>query len=224
MKKAFVSWSGGKDCCLACYRVLNSVMDICCLLNMATEDGKRSRSHGLSKEVLKMQAEAIGLPLIQRMTTWDAYEEEFCKILLSLKEQGITDGVFGDIDLDEHRQWVERVCGKCGITPHLPLWMEDQSKLLQEFIDRGFKAVIVATDATVMGQEWLGRAVDASLVSDLDNTHKITPCGEAGEYHTLVTGGPFFKKDLAIVKAEKILRDKHWFLDVRSCKCTDKGV
>ncbi len=224
MKKAFVSWSGGKDCCLACYRAMNCGLDIRCLLNMATEDGMRSRSHGLSKEVLEMQAGAIGLPLIQRKTSWDGYEEEFCKVLIDLKEQGITDGVFGDIDLDEHRQWVERVCNKCGITAHLPLWMEDQSALLNEFISSGFKAIIVATDAGVMGEEWMGREVGLKFMSDLADTHKITPCGEAGEYHTLVTGGPLFKKELEVIGAENILRDNHWFLNIKSCGYKDKGV
>jgi uncharacterized protein (TIGR00290 family) len=224
MKKAFVSWSGGKDCCLAYYRAVDNGLDVRYLLNMATEDGMRSRSHGLSKDVLEMQAEAIGLPLIQGKATWDGYEEEFCKILMSLKEQGVTDGVFGDIDLDIHREWVERVCNKCGITAHLPLWMEDQSKLLKEFIDSGFKAVIVATDAVVMGEEWLGRRVDLHLMSDLAKTNKITPCGEAGEYHTLVTGGPLFKKELELVSAEKVSRDEHWFWDIKTCKYKDKGV
>ncbi len=224
MKKAFVSWSGGKDSCLAYYRAANNGLNVCYLLNMATEDGMRSRSHGLSREVLGIQSEAMGIPLVQGKTTWDGYEEEFCKILLSLNEQGITDGIFGDIDLDIHREWVERVCSKCGITAHLPLWMEDQSKLLKEFIDSGFKAVIVAVDAAVMGEEWLGRQVDFRLLSYLAETNKITPCGEAGEYHTLVTGGPFFKKELEIVGAEKISRDNHWFLDIKSCKYHDKGV
>ncbi len=220
-KKAFVSWSGGKDSCLAFYRSLHNGLDIRFLLNMATEDGLRSRSHGLSEDVLKMQAEAIGLPLIQGKTAWDSYEEEFCKILLSIKSQGITEGVFGDIDVKGHREWVERVCIECGITPHLPLWFEDQSKLLKEFIDSGFKALIVAADAAVMGEEWLGREVDMQLLSDLQKNNRITPCGEAGEYHTLVTGGPLFKKSLAVVKSEKIFRDKHWFLDIQLCNYKD---
>jgi uncharacterized protein (TIGR00290 family) len=224
MKKAFVSWSGGKDSCLAYYRAADDGLNVCYLLNMATEDGMHSRSHGLSKEVLEMQAEAINLPLVQGKTNWDNYENEFCRILLSLKEQGITDGVFGDIDFEVHREWVERVCKKCGITAHLPLWMEDQSKLLKEFIDSGFKAVVVSTDAAVMGEEWLGRQVDLQLMSDLADTNKITPCGEAGEYHTLVTNGPLFKKELEIVSTEKISRDEHWFLDIKSCKYKDKGV
>lgn len=216
-KKAFVSWSGGKDSCLAFYRSLHNGLDIRFLLNMATEDGLRSRSHGLSEDVLKMQAEAIGLPLIQGKTAWDSYEEEFCKTLLAFKDQGITDGVFGDIDVKGHLEWVERVCGKCGITPHLPLCFENQSKLLKEFIDSGFKALIVAADAAVMGEEWLGREIDMQLLPDLLHNNKITPCGEAGEYHTLVTDGPLFKRSLAVVKSEKIFRDGHWFLDIQLC-------
>lgn len=224
MKKAFVSWSGGKDCCLACFKAMNDGLDVRFLLNMATEDGMRSRSHGLSKEVLEMQAQAIDLPLIQRMTSWNDYEQEFSKVLLELKEQGVTDGIFGDIDLDEHRLWVERVCQEYGITPHLPLWAQDQSALLREFIDSGFKALIVAVDASVMGEEWLGRVVDANLVVDLEKAGNITPCGEAGEYHTLVIGGPLFKKDLEVSKAERIMRDNHWFLDIKSVVYTEKGV
>ncbi len=224
MKKTFVSWSGGKDCCLACFKAMNDGLEVGFLLNIATEDGTRSRSHGLSKKVLKMQTEAMALPLIQRKTSWDNYEQEFSKVLLELKKQGVTDGVFGDIDLDEHREWVERVCRECGITPHLPLWGKDQSDLLEVFIDSGFKAIIVATDVSVMGEEWLGRVVDASLVADLENAGNITPCGEAGEYHTLVIGGPLLKKDLEVSKAENVLRDEHWFLDIQLCKYADKEV
>jgi uncharacterized protein (TIGR00290 family) len=224
MKKAFVSWSGGKDCCLACFKAMNDGLDVRFLLNMATEDGMRSRSHGLSKEVLEMQAQAIDLPLIQRMTSWNNYEQEFSKVLLELKEQGVTDGIFGDIDLDEHRLWVERVCQEYGITPHLPLWAQDQSALLREFIDSGFKALIVAVDASVMGEEWLGRVVDANLVVDLEKAGNITPCGEAGEYHTLVIGGPIFKKDLEVSTAERIMRDNHWYLDIKSVVYMEKGV
>ncbi len=224
MKKAFVSWSGGKDCCLACFKAMNDGLDVRFLLNMATEDGMRSRSHGLSKEVLEMQAQAIDLPLIQRMTSWNNYEQEFSKVLLELKEQGVTDGIFGDIDLDEHRLWVERVCQEYGITPHLPLWAQDQSALLREFIDSGFKALIVAVDASVMGEEWLGRVVDANLVVDLEKAGNITPCGEAGEYHTLVIGGPIFKKDLEVSTAERIMRDNHWYLDIKSVVYMEKEV
>jgi uncharacterized protein (TIGR00290 family) len=117
--------------------------------------------------------------------------------------------------MDEHRQWVEQICRRCWITPHLPLWGEDQSRLVQEFIDVGFKAIIVATDAGVMGEEWLGREVDVELMSDLARYENITPCGEAGEFHTFVTDGPVFIKSLNVIETEKILRGDHWFLNIK---------
>lgn len=218
MSKAFVSWSGGKDSCLAYYRALRDGMKFRFLLNMADEDGIRSRSHGLSTALLNMQAQALGVPLLQRQATWADYEAEFEKALLSFRERGILDGVFGDIDLDEHRQWVERVCRRCGITPHLPLWGDRQDDLLREFIGAGFKAVIVVTRADIMGEEWLGREVDMNLVADLSRCNNVTPCGEAGEYHTFAVGGPVFTGSLRIVEAKEVLRGNHWYLDIERCE------
>ncbi|MFC1898736.1 hypothetical protein ACFLXP_00155 [Chloroflexota bacterium] len=121
MKQSFVSWSGGKDCCLACYQAAANGLDIQYLANMLTESGAHSRTHGLSTEVLNVQSWAIEKPLLQRKATWDSYEVEFKKLLRSFKQKGIDNGVFGDIDMEGHRQWVERVCASAGITPHLPL-------------------------------------------------------------------------------------------------------
>ena len=222
MAQAFVSWSGGKDCCLAYYRTLRSGIKARFLLNMATEDGKRSRSHGLTTALLDMQAQAVGISLVQRQAAWSNYEAEFEKALLAFREEGITDGVFGDIDLDEHRQWVERVCRRCGITPHLPLWGNRQKDLMQEFIEAGFRAVVIVTRADIMNEEWLGREVDANLMADLSQRRDITPCGEAGEYHTLVTNGPLFNRGLRIMQSENVLRDKHWYLDIQKCEFTPK--
>jgi diphthine-ammonia ligase len=215
MVKAFVSWSGGKDCCLAYYRALRNGIEACFLLNMATEHGDRSRSHGLSTALLEMQSQSLGIPLLQGQATWAEYEAEFKKALFILREKGITDGVFGDIDLDEHRQWVERVCNQCGITPHLPLWGDSQEDLLREFIDAGFKAVVVATKAGLLGEEWLRREVDADFMADLATHGNITACGEAGEYHTFVIDGPLFAESLAITETEPVFRDEYWFLDIR---------
>ena len=215
MVKAFVSWSGGKDSCLAYYRTLRSGIEVSFLLNMVNEYGERSRSHGLSTALLEMQSQALGIPLVQRRATWAEYEVEFKKALLALKGKGVTDGIFGDIDLDEHRQWVERVCRGCSITPHLPLWGDSQENLLREFIDAGFKAVVVVTRADMLNEEWLGREVNAGLLADLATCKDVTPCGEAGEYHTFVIDGPLFSKGLMITEAEKVLRGDHWFLDIK---------
>ena len=105
--KAFVSWSGGKESSLSCYRAMQSKgIRIRCLLNMISGDAKRSHSHGLKASILRAQSEAMGTPIMQRRTTWKSYEGVFKKAILELKEQGITTGIFGDIDIQEHRDWI----------------------------------------------------------------------------------------------------------------------
>jgi uncharacterized protein (TIGR00290 family) len=222
MEEAFASWSGGKDSCLACYRAISSGVKVRYLVNMVTEDGKRSRSHGLAVEWLQMQSQAMGIPLIQHRTMSTDYEAEFKKVLLDLKQAGITAGVFGDIDFEEHRQWIERVCSEGGIRPRLPLWGEDQNKILTDFINLGFESVVVATRADSLGKEWLGRKIDLDFVADLGKLGNITPCGEAGEYHTLVIDGPMFEKRMEIMEATKVLREGHWFWEIVKCELRSK--
>jgi len=215
MYRVFTSWSGGKDCCLALHRAKTGGMDIRYLANMVTEDGHRSCSHGISAAVIKKQAEALGIPIAQRPTTSDTYEVEFVKMLQDFKREGIEGGVFGDIDFSPHREWIERVCAGAGITPYLLLWQESQKKLMEEFIDAGFVAVVVAVKAELLGEEVLGRTVDRKFLAYLAELDKgITPCGEAGEYHTLVIDGPLFQKRLEITESEKVTRGDHHFLEI----------
>ena len=225
MEAVFTSWSGGKDCCLACYRAVARGLKVRYLANMVAEDGKRSYSHGLAPRVLEAQAQAIGIPLIQRRARRDNYEAEFKKMLLSLKEEGISGGVFGDIDRDEHRQWIERVCGDVAVTPYLPLWGEKQEELLKEFISLGFTAIVVAAKAELFDREWLGRKVDRDFLDHLEvlkETKEVTPCGEAGEYHTLVVDGPLFERRLEILRSRRVLREARWFLSILEVGLGDK--
>lgn len=227
MKLVFASWSGGKDCCLACYRALSSGLDVRYLANTVTEDGKRSFSHGISAEVIRAQAQAIGIPLAQRPTTREAYEAEFVDMLRTFQREGIEGGVFGDIDFNEHREWIERVCRESDITPLLPLWLESQDKLLKEFIDSGFEAIVVTAKADLLGEEVLGRKVDRDFIrylEDMSKTRAITLCGEAGEYHTLVIDGPLFKKRLEIKECQKVERDGYRFLDILKTELTSRAT
>jgi diphthine-ammonia ligase len=213
--RIFVSWSGGKDGCLALYRAKSSGMDVRYLANMVSEDGQRSRSHGIRAEVIKKQAEATGVPIVQQPTTDENYEASFVTMLEGFKSEGIGGGVFGDIDFQPHREWVEKVCRKADLTAYLPLWNESQQKLMEEFIDAGFKAVVIAVKAELLGKEVLGKVVDRKFITYLAGQDKnITICGEAGEYHTLVIDGPIFKKQLEIVRSEKITRGEHHFLEI----------
>lgn len=217
MSQVFASWSGGKDCCLACYRASVGGLKVRYLVSMVSEDGKRSWSHGLSSELLLVQSQAIGIPVVQRQTARENYEAEFKAMLRDFKQEGIDGGVFGDIDFNEHREWIERVCQYADIVPHLPLWEQEQDKLLREFVDLGFEAVVVAAKADFFGQEVLGRKVDLDFIRRLEElkaTKKITPCGEAGEYHTLVIDGPMFGQRMEILETNRVLREGRWFLEI----------
>jgi len=225
MHQVFVSWSGGKDSCLACYRAIASGLKVSCLANTVSEDGKRSFSHGLSAEVIKVQSQAMGIPLVQRPTNSTNYEAEFKNMLRAFKQEGIEGGVFGDIDFEEHWQWIDRVCREVAITPHLPLWGERQEKVLRDFINAGFEAIIIAAKAELFGEEWLGQKVDLDFIKHLKQLREkkdITLCGEAGEYHTLVVDGPLFKKRVEITESKKVLRNERWFLEISGTELRDK--
>ena len=220
--KAFVSWSGGKETSLSCYKVMqNQDVKVAYLLNMISEDGKYSRSHGIGSDLLRAQSEAIEIPIVQRKTSWKTYEEEFKRAVSDLEKDGIEAGVFGDIDLQEHRDWVERVCREIGIKPILPLWTppthhpnKKREELLKEFIQVGFKAIVIATNADFLGKEWLGREINGEFIKDLKVLENIDLCGEKGEYHTFVFDGPIFKKSVEFIIGKKVLKDKHWFLEL----------
>lgn len=189
---AFCSWSGGKESALSLFRAIRSGVKVTRLVNMMTEDASHSRTHGLSAELIQFQVRAIGIPLIQRPASWDTYEEEFKAVLRMMPDEGIRHGIFGDIDLDGHREWVERVSSECSITPSLPLWGVKREDLLSEFTRSGFKAVIVAVDRRYLDETWAGREIDDAFVRDIQS-QGVDICGEAGEYHTFVYDGPIFK-------------------------------
>ena len=208
--KVFSSWSGGKECGLAMYRAICQGHEILYLVNFISEDGERSRSHGIKADVLALQAQAIGVPLVQVKTSWENYEENFKKVTRELKTKGIEGGVFGDMDLEEHREWVERVCSEVGIKALLPLWGIKPQELIQEFLKLRFKAVVVATR---LEETFLGKVIDKSLIRQIGKLGSH-PCGENGEYHTFITDGPIFRKALEVTKGERKRRDNIWFWDI----------
>ena len=214
-KHVFCSWSGGKDSCLACYRaMLDGRFEVSHLLNFLAEDGKRERAHGTRSSLLKLQSEAIGIPMVQVKASWSGYERKFKQAVSELKLKGVQGGVFGDIDLIEHREWVERVCGDLEIEPVIPLWGRAPEDIVQEFIEEGFEAIVVATR---IKEEWLGRRFDESFIEELKN-YNFNLCGESGEYHTFVVDGPIFKRRLKInaSELERVHVNGMWFLDIKS--------
>jgi diphthine-ammonia ligase len=223
MKEAFVSWSGGKDCCQAAYKAVQEGYQIAGLLNMVTNDKRRSCSHGISTRWIRMQAEAMGLNLIQKPTTSRNYEAVYTSEIARLKNSGVNYGIFGDIDFEPHLEWITRICAGAKIMPIMPLWQLHQEDIAQNFIDLGFEAVVVATQAELLGEEWLGRKFDTSFLKDISAFNdEISPCGEAGEFHTLVVDGPLFKKRIEIKNARKEQRNNHWYLKISKCELLEK--
>jgi len=213
-KRIFASWSGGKDSCLALYDAGQDGALPQCLLTMLKESGERTRSHGLDPSIIRAQAGALSLPLVVRNASWDNYEKEFLEVLHTLKAQGVEAGVFGDIDLEAHREWVERVCAAAGLDAFLPLWQQERRHLLARFLGSGFSATIVAVKDELLPQSFLGRRLDAATISDLEGAG-VDACGEEGEYHTVVTDGPLFSRPVILTAGEIFSHDGYSFLDMR---------
>jgi diphthine-ammonia ligase len=184
------------------------------LISMMIEGGERSRSHGLSREVLTAQAEAIGIPIEFGAASWSGYEAELLRLLEAMTAGGGAKlGVFGDIDMEDHRRWVRRVCDLAGAQACLPLWQRDRRQLMTEIIDAGFEAVIVAVRDGILPSDLLGATIDADVVTEIERLGSDA-AGENGEYHSLVVDGPLFERRLEIQLGEHSLRDGVWFTDV----------
>ena len=215
MQQVVASWSGGKDSCLSLCLARDSGMKVSHLVNILNEDGLTSCTHGLSGDLMQAQARSMGIPLVQLVTNGFRYEADFKNCLRELHKQGVEGGVFGNGDVE--RQWIDSVCREVGIEAHLPLEGMTKDRILKEFINRGFEAVIVTTRADVMGEEWLGKKLDADFLRAWDEVRrdkKISRAAEAGAYHTTVLGGPIFHKTLEIVECEKVLQDGFWYLNI----------
>jgi uncharacterized protein (TIGR00290 family) len=211
-KTYIASWSGGKDSCFACYLALGQGYKISHLVNFISQEFKRVSFHGTEARLIQLQSQSLGIPLLQKETTPDGYEQEFKEAVRSLLPNGIKGMVFGDIYLDEHREWVERVCGDLGIEAIEPLWNKSTEKIFTDFVDAGFEAVVVSAQARLIDEEWLGRRVDRNFMEYL-KAKNVDLCGENGEYHTLVVNGPLFKRRIEITESRTISRDNYWFLD-----------
>lgn len=208
------SWSGGKDSALALHEATSAGALPRVLVAMMIESGERSRSHGLSRELLEAQARAVGLPIRFGAASWGGYEDEMARVLAAATaEFGTVAGVFGDIDIEGHREWVEGVCARAGVEACLPLWQRDRRRLMGDLLDAGFEPAIVAVRDGVLPPELLGVTIDADLVAEIERLG-ADAAGENGEFHSLVVAGPLFQRRLVVEFGERSLRDGVWFNDV----------
>jgi uncharacterized protein (TIGR00290 family) len=193
---AAISWSGGKDSCAAYHRA-RAGFDIIAAITMFNEDGTRSRSHGLRPEILSAQVERLGLRAIQRMCTWDTYDSGFDSALADAAGLGITHVVFGDILFNEHRAWAERLSSGRGLVAVEPLWKESTTDLYRQFLASGTRARIVTVRSSTLDESFLGRDLADDLLDEFV-TRGVDPCGERGEYHTVVTSCEAFSRPLRV--------------------------
>src|SRR5436190_2618490 len=190
MRRALFSWSGGKDSMLALHRALDAGLAVEALLAMFDETGERSRSHALPPHLMQAQADALGIPLAMRRASWQTYEAVFTEQLRVFAAQGVTHALFGDIDLQPHRDWEEKVCAAAAMEAVLPLWQQPRRALVDELFALGYRARVVTVDARFLDASFCGREFDERFVADLPPG--VDACGENGEFHSFVFDGPRF--------------------------------
>jgi len=192
-KKIVASYSGGKDSALALHRALQAGLVPLGLLTTYNIDLNRSWFHGMTEATMEKVSASLALPITLVKTSGELYHENFERALLEAKSQGAEVCVFGDIDIEDHLQWCTARCEAAGLIPYFPLWKEDRKKLVYEFIDSGFSAIITVLDTAVMPREFLGQVLTRETAEAIEKSGADI-CGENGEYHTFAFDGPIFRR------------------------------
>jgi len=217
IESILLSWSGGKDSCMALAEISeNRAQPVAGLLSTVTEGFERVSMHGVRVALLEQQAAALALPLrlvyIPQDATNEMYESRMAEALGGFQRQGISEVAFGDLFLEDIREYRERWLSRIGIRAIFPLWQRDTAQLAQSFIDQQFQAVITCVDARVLDRSFAGRLYDRRLLRDLPAG--VDPCGENGEFHTFVFAGPNFHRQIRLRPGEIVLRDSWYFCDL----------
>jgi uncharacterized protein (TIGR00290 family) len=213
-EKALFTWSGGKDSVMALYELQKArSYHIAVLLTTITEDYDRVSMHGVQRSLLEQQADSLGYPLEQVLISKDAsneeYEAKMKKILEKYLEAGIRTVVFGDIFLEDIRKYREENLSDIGMKAVFPIWKRNTTELARTFVDLGFKAVVTCVDSKFLGKAFVGRVFDERFLSELPPG--VDPCGENGEFHSFVYGGPVFRETLSLELGDIVLRDNRFY-------------
>lgn len=213
-KNTLCSWSGGKDSCFALMQAIQQGYTPKVLLNVLNEEGKISRSHGIPKNILQAQANAIKLPIHLISSSWSDYENNFTNALKILQQKHeLSYAVFGDIDLQAHKYWEDKVCTNAALQAILPLWQQDRKELVMQMLDAGIETMIVSCNAT-MGKDFLGKIITQTLIQDLESLG-VDACGENGEFHTLVLNCPLFSTKINVEIINKLQHQDYWFCELQ---------
>lgn len=219
IKKVLVSWSTGKDSAYALHHIRQTDhYEVVGLLSTISEEYDRVAMHATRHELLKIQAERLGLPLypvfIPSSCSNDTYEARMEVVLKHAIKEGISHVVFGDLFLEDIRKYRESKLAQININPLFPLWGMNTTHLAKEMIYAGIKAVITCIDPQKLDSSFVGRQFNEQLLSDFSKD--IDPCGENGEFHTFVYEGPMFYKSIPISIGTVVERNGFIFRDVMS--------
>jgi len=210
LKKAYFNWSTGKDSALALHKILqNKDYTIGTLVTTVNQKFKRVSMHGVSEILLEEQAKQIGLPLHKIFFPEEVSMESYNAIMKSNLNEIISEGnykfsIFGDIFLDDLKEFREAKLAEMDLKGVFPLWKIDTTKIIEEFIALGFKAITVSVNANLLDKSFVGRIIDEQFIKDLPEN--VDVCGENGEFHTFVFDGPIFKKPIPFKVGEKVLK------------------
>lgn len=221
LERTILSWSGGKDSALSLYELKSSLgqrFDVSRILTTLTESHDRISMHGVRKQLLEAQAMSLGIPLqevwIPPNASNEIYEERMAEALKKCLVEGVSKVAFGDLFLQDIRQYREKFLEKLGIKCLFPIWGKDTKKLAEYFVDSGFKAIVCCVDSRKLGKEYCGREYDKKFISELPKS--VDKCGENGEFHTFVYDGPVFKKRIDMRVGETVERSGFYFTDITS--------
>ena len=217
MEKVLVSWSSGKDSARALYEIQRTQeYEILSLLTTVTEDYDRISLHGVRSALLQQQAQSLGLPLekvfISKNASIEEYQSKMAATLTKFRQAGVSSVVFGDIFLEDVRQYREENLSQIRMTGLFPLWKMESADLAQTSIDLGFKAIVTCIDSRLLDQSFIGRVIDECFLAELPTN--VDPSGENGEFHSFVFDGPIFKERISYTTGEVVLRDSFYFCDL----------
>lgn len=212
-----MSWSGGKDSCMALHALRSSAHhEVVALLTTVTRDYDRVSMHGVRRELLHRQATSIGLPLEEVFIAADAgnqaYEAAMDEALSPYADRGVATVAFGDLFLADIRAYRDRLVARSRMTALYPVWGRATGEFVREFIAQGFTAVTTCVDLNVLDESFVGRMIDEEFLSDLPAG--VDPCGENGEFHTFVFDGPMFNHPIAFAVGERVTRGSFCFCDL----------
>jgi uncharacterized protein (TIGR00290 family) len=221
MKRVLMAWSSGKDCAWALHTVRGHPdVELAGLLTTYNEAANRVAMHAVRRELVRAQADALGLPLIEiplpDPCSNEQYERAMGVAMAAARRDGVTHVAFGDLFLEDVRAYRIRQMEGSGIDPLFPVWCSPRATpaLAREMVDAGVRAVITCVDSQQLDPSFVGRTFDARLLDELPPG--VDPCGERGEFHTFCYAGPHLAEPIPVVVGETVVRDRFWFEDVTS--------